>query len=243
VSVRPRETEETPAEAGAETAAGPVVSVVPGRPRYHVEGCRFLAGRPDVQSLPVDEARAEGYTACGVCKPDAALAAAEAPAPEPEPAEETAVLDTAAEEAPAETAPARKSTRRAPAKTAAGAATAASTATGRRGATANPEPAETAADAGTDADTGADAGLTDEAGTDSGAAAPAKPARKAAAKATKTTAAAGTSAGSNQVVVIPDRGKFHTETCRFVKDVPGTVTLSKTTAKRQGYTACGVCKP
>jgi hypothetical protein len=44
-------------------------------------------------------------------------------------------------------------------------------------------------------------------------------------------------------VVIPDRDKFHTDTCRFVKDVPGTVTLTKATAKRQGYTPCGVCKP
>ena len=31
------------------------VFVVPGRPRYHVEGCRFLAGR-DVDALPVVEA-------------------------------------------------------------------------------------------------------------------------------------------------------------------------------------------
>jgi len=68
-------------------------------------------------------------------------------------------------------------------------------------------------------------------------------AKATATKATATKAAAKPAAGSATVVVIPDRGKFHTETCRFVKDVPGTVSLAKTAAKRQGYTACGVCKP
>ena len=72
-----------------------------------------------------------------------------------------------------------------------------------------------------------------------GAAKAAKPAKKAAA-AEKAAPAKATAA---QVVVIPDRGKFHVETCRFVKGVPGTVTLTKTAAKRQGYTPCGVCKP
>jgi hypothetical protein len=198
VSVRPRETE---AEAAAETAETPAasagdVAVVPGRPRYHVTGCRFLAGRPDVESMAVEQAREEGYTACGVCKPDAALAAA---APEPEPATEEPAEPEAAEEPVAEEAPA-------PAKKAPAKRTRTAAASGAaRGATATVE-------------------------------APAKPAKKTAAK-------AASSAGTSQVVVIPDRGKFHAETCRFVKDVPGTVTLSKASAKRQGYAPCGVCKP
>ena len=193
VSVRPR-------EAGAETVAAEAagsagqVAVVPGRPRYHVEGCRFLAGRPDVETIAVEQAREEGYTACGVCKPDAALTAAAAPADEPaaeEPVAEETAPEPVAEEAPA---PAKK----APAK---------------RARTAAASGAATAASATVEA--------------------PAKPAKKAAAKAT----------GTAQVVVIPDRGKFHVPTCRFVKDVPGTVTLTKPTAKRQGYAPCGVCKP
>lgn len=58
--------------------AGATVLVVPGRPRYHVEGCRYLAGKA-VTEVDVGQAR-EQYTACGVCKPDAALAAFEEPA-------------------------------------------------------------------------------------------------------------------------------------------------------------------
>ncbi len=186
VSVRPREEVVEPAPVEDAVAAVGMVSVVPGRPRYHVAACRFLTGRPDVESIKVDEARAEGYTACGICKPDAALAA-EGAGEMPEP-----VVEEVVEAAP----PARK----APAKRATAAA-AATKAPAKRTATATAE----------------------------------KPA-KAAAKAT-------TAATGNQVVVIPDRGKFHMATCRFVKDVPGTVTVTKATAKRQGYTPCGVCKP
>ncbi|MCW2673751.1 MAG: hypothetical protein JWP14_2340 [Frankiales bacterium] len=51
------------------------VLVVAGRPRYHVAGCRYLTGK-DTESVPVAEARAQGFTSCGVCKPDEALAAA-----------------------------------------------------------------------------------------------------------------------------------------------------------------------
>ena len=195
VSMRPKE------EAAAETEAAPAsagqVAVVPGRPRYHVAGCRFLAGRPDVETVDVEQARSDGYTACGVCKPDAALEAAAAPAPEPaeEPVtEELPVEEPAVEEEPAEE-PAPAPAKRTAAKKTAAAATAA------------------------------------------------KPAKKAATAAKKTAAATKSTAAGGQVVVIPDRGKFHTEACRFVKDVPGTVTLTKTAAKRQGYAPCGVCKP
>jgi hypothetical protein len=191
VNVRPRE------EAAAAEPVAALVSVVPGRPRYHVESCRFLTGRPDVEQVGVDQARTEGYTACGVCKPDAALeAAAAAATPEAEPAPDAEVT-TLLEPAPAKKAPAKKA--------------AAATRSSRAAATATAEPAA--------------------------------PAKKAAAKTAVAAKAPAKAATGAQVVVIPDRGKFHIETCRFVKDVPGTLTISKATAKRQGYTACGVCKP
>ena len=45
------------------------------------------------------------------------------------------------------------------------------------------------------------------------------------------------------VVVVPDRDRFHRPQCRFVRDVAGATTLPKASATRQGYAACGVCKP
>ncbi len=55
-------------------APGGSVLVVQGRPRYHVAGCRYLSGKtPEV--VEVVRARDEGFTPCGVCKPDLALAA------------------------------------------------------------------------------------------------------------------------------------------------------------------------
>jgi hypothetical protein len=72
-------TPETSPVSGAELAAagGPTgdVLVVEGRPRYHVAGCRYLTGK-DAKTVAASTARAEGYSACGVCKPDDALAAA-----------------------------------------------------------------------------------------------------------------------------------------------------------------------
>ncbi|HWL37110.1 MAG TPA: phage holin family protein [Frankiaceae bacterium] len=209
VSVRPREadaTDSTPTEAvdmgaaaSSTASSAGEVSVVPGRPRYHVANCRFLAGRPDVETIAVEDARGEGYTACGVCKPDAALeAAAATPEPAAEPEPDLVAADATAEDIEPAAAPAKK----APAKRASRTA---------------------AASASTGASATADA--------------PAKPAKKAAEK------AAPAKATASQVVVIPDRGKFHVETCRFVKGVPGTVNLTKATAKRQGYAPCGVCKP
>src|SRR5687767_9592774 len=159
VSVKPREEAAAPAEEAAPAAAagtGGQVSIVPGRPRYHVASCRFLAGRPDVEQVDVEQARSDGFTACGVCKPDAALAAAEtAPEPEPEATEDTTAEDTLtapdAPAAPAKKAPAKR-TRTAAAAGSAGAATTAAL----------------------------DVPAADTAGDET--AAPAKPAKKAAAK-------------------------------------------------------------
>ena len=49
-------------------------------------------------------------------------------------------------------------------------------------------------------------------------------------------------ASTETVVVVPDRDKFHKETCRYAKN-PAAMAMSKAAAKRQGYKACGVCKP
>jgi hypothetical protein len=47
--------------------------VVDEHPRYHVAGCRWLAGRETIP-LPLDEARTDGFTPCAVCSPDRTLA-------------------------------------------------------------------------------------------------------------------------------------------------------------------------
>jgi hypothetical protein len=49
------------------------VYVVDEHPRYHVAGCARLAGQEAVP-LPLDEARTDGFTPCGVCAPDRTLA-------------------------------------------------------------------------------------------------------------------------------------------------------------------------
>ena len=49
------------------------VLVVDEHPRYHVPGCRHLAGHPAIP-LPLDEARTDGFTPCGLCAPDRTLA-------------------------------------------------------------------------------------------------------------------------------------------------------------------------
>ncbi|SDC29439.1 hypothetical protein [Actinokineospora iranica] len=50
------------------------VRVLDERPRYHLTGCNWLAGRQSL-ILPVSEARQLGFTPCGLCTPDAVLAA------------------------------------------------------------------------------------------------------------------------------------------------------------------------
>lgn len=74
--------------------------------------------------------------------------------------------------------------------------------------------------------------------------------RKSAAKTTagksttgKTTARKTAARTTSQVVAIPERGTYHLSACRFVKGRRDTEKLAKTTAKRRGYSACGVCKP
>lgn len=64
--------------------------------------------------------------------------------------------------------------------------------------------------------------------------------RKTAGGARKTTAK--TTRAAPTVLVIPDRDKFHKETCRYVKGQT-TQALAKADARKQGYKPCGVCKP
>jgi hypothetical protein len=206
---------------GDETAAEGSVLVVAGRPRYHVEGCRYLTGK-EADTVSVSEARAEGFTACGVCKPDDSLAAAAATPVEvvPAGADVATVEDLAVAEEPAPSAPAKAarvtkaaapvSMAKKPAAKAEKAPAKATKAAAAKAAPATKAPAK----------------------------APAKAAAKAAAPAKKAPAAK-----RPGVIVIPDRDKYHTADCRYVRGAEGAEELSKATATRQGYVACGVCKP
>ena len=62
--------EQSPAQASSaeSTGADQLVRVIPGRRRFHVDGCRFLAGR-ESEEIGLDRARNEGYSACSVCIP------------------------------------------------------------------------------------------------------------------------------------------------------------------------------
>jgi hypothetical protein len=190
----------------AAPAAGAVL-VVQGRPRYHVEGCRYLAGKLP-EEVEVAEALRQGFTACGVCKPDEALAGAAPAAPAAVVEEVVAAPVVKAVKAPAKAAKAATAVAKAPAKAAAPAKTAAKTA------------AKAPAKAATKV---------------------AAPAKAAAAKAPAKAPAK--SAAKPGVVVIPDRDKFHTAGCRYVRGADGATELTRATATRQGYTACGVCNP
>jgi hypothetical protein len=208
------------AAASAAAAAGAVLVVV-GRPRYHVEGCRYLTGK-QANSVDVHDARSEGFTACGVCRPDENLSAvADAPVVEEtvendadiQPPSEASVPEVAAVrlvKPPAKAAPAKA----APAK-AAPAKAAPAKAAPAKAAPAKAAPAK---------------------------AAPAKAApAKAAAPAKQAAPAAPVRRGG--VVVIADRDKFHTADCRYVRGAEDTSVLTRAAATKQGYVACGVCNP
>jgi hypothetical protein len=118
-SSRLRPAAEPAAAVDAEASSGATVLVVAGRPRYHVDGCRYLTGK-ETESVPVEKARADGFTACGVCKPDeAAVAEPAAPVSVPEADPVKAATKTIAK-APAKTA--TRSATKAPAKASASSA-------------------------------------------------------------------------------------------------------------------------
>ena len=212
-----RVTEQAPVadSASEEPGAAGSVLVVEGRPRYHVEGCRYLSGK-SAEEVDVLEAREEGFTPCGVCKPDDALAErADTVEVEVEEQDEAEVVeeDVPGVEVPAPTRTATRTATRtvkAPAKKAA----------------AKKAPAKAAAAAPVKRPAAVKA-----------------PSKAAVAAVASTPAAATAAKKPGSVVVIPDRGKFHKAECRYVRDVPEAEVLSKTAATRQGYAACGVCKP
>jgi hypothetical protein len=70
--------------------------------------------------------------------------------------------------------------------------------------------------------------------------APTRAARPAAKKPVAKKPAAAAASGS--VVVIPDRDKFHKDSCRYAKN-PAAMSMTKVAAKRQGYKPCATCKP
>jgi outer membrane biosynthesis protein TonB len=57
--------------AAGRSPRGQVVAI-PERGTYHQPGCRFVKGRRDTEKVTRSVAGRRGYTACGVCKPDAA---------------------------------------------------------------------------------------------------------------------------------------------------------------------------
>lgn len=235
------------ASAAAETVASGTVLVVEGRPRYHVEGCRYLSGKA-AQGVDVAEARDEGFSPCGVCKPDEALAA-RASVVDDEPLTEEIALDEVAVDEPVvepveeadvpvrrgRPAAARKA---APAKAPSTRAVKAPAASAPAKAPAK-APARTARTARTAAPV---APAVPTAPTKAGKAVKA-PSKAAAAAAASTPAAAAAAKRPGSVVVIPDRGKFHKPDCRFVRDAADAESMSRTAAGRAGYAACGVCKP
>ncbi len=64
-----------PADAAQLAVTTIEVLVVDGRPRYHLAGCPFLAGR-ETEAVPVAEAIDLGFTPCGTCRPADRLVAA-----------------------------------------------------------------------------------------------------------------------------------------------------------------------
>lgn len=279
-----------------EPGSGATVLVVPGRPRYHVTGCRYLSGR---QPEEVDVASArEQYTPCGVCRPDEALALAEAEDDEPVAVDDSGVPGVeptvSLDKAPADAdepdeepddadEPAVEPVRRRPAargRTAAAQRRPAAKAASRRVVIEDDgsdvvEPADepeelparlarSSRSASSTRSTRAAAARTADA-TAERPAAPRKRATKASGPSPVTTppapaaaetdvppaATAGTAAAAaprkaaprGRVVVIPDRGRYHKATCRFVRDADDTEDLTRGQAEKQGYQACGVCKP
>ena len=246
------------------------VLVVEGRPRYHVEGCRYLTGK-DANPLEVVQARQDGFTACGVCRPDAALSAAPAAAADSTSTDEDTSKDSDSKDSSKDSArrsvwprrrrPGPPRTRSRPVRP-------------RRPRPRSqprrppprprprplrrrhpprqlrrrpqvrphpprphpprPRPAKTAGKAAP----AKTAGKAAPAKTAPAKTAPAKTAGKAApAKEASTAPARG------GVVVIPDRGKYHTSECRYVRGAEDALTLTKAAATKQGYEACGVCNP
>lgn len=187
---------------GPASAVAGTVLVVENRPRYHVDGCRYLAGK-QAQEVDVVDAREAGFTACGVCKPDARLGATDG---EPRAGVDLdgAPTDVTTGDTPG-AAPGRQGSSRLDASPA------------------DPVHAPAVVPVG------------GSAVTPSAATQPEPGAQLA--------AVAGQAPAPGEVVVIPDRNRYHRADCRHVRGAAGAETLETSQASKQGYAACGVCKP
>ena len=331
---------------------GGTVLVVAGRPRYHVEGCRYLSGKA-AQAIDVLDALEEGFTPCGVCKPDTSLAELRTQDPN-RPADEyrggvqaaaAAAAGAGTVDRPFDVASGDVASGDVASDDASGDVVAGDivpddaaadselphgglanegrldaglpdggrqdeTTTNREtdrpdgdrgampvgGPAVSPAPANSGATPRTPAATARTARRTSTRATTTAVVgdtrsapstptsssprlAKAVPASKAtpATRASRTTPVVATpaktgpaatparaaragsvvatpaktgpaatparAARAGSVVVIPDRGRFHRADCRYVRGVGGATTMSKTAASKQGYDACGVCKP
>jgi hypothetical protein len=57
-----------PPAAAAQSAARGDVWVVPGRPRFHVQGCMII-GDQDAVAVPLEQALDDGFKPCSLCEP------------------------------------------------------------------------------------------------------------------------------------------------------------------------------
>ena len=279
--------EQAEPEDDEELEYGGTVFIVDGRPRYHVEGCRYLANK-ESEALDVLDAREEGFTPCGVCRPDEALeqalleeeaSAAEledeledeleetlliegidevdededdlaevvpaaSPAETTAPVTVTAAVDKARTKAPTKAAAAKKAAAKAaPAK--------APAATKVAAAAKEPVVAPLAVPAPTAPVTTPTKAVRSKKVAAKAVPAQAAPVQAAPAKAvgSKKVAAATVTppkaapAARGQVVIIPDRDKFHRADCRYVRDAGDAQLVTKAAASRGGFSACGLCKP
>jgi len=59
----------TPAPTPEATSAEPMVVVTRTGEKYHVAGCRYVVNKTDTRTIPLSQAKSEGYTPCSVCNP------------------------------------------------------------------------------------------------------------------------------------------------------------------------------
>jgi len=230
------------------------VLVVPGRPRYHIDGCRYIAGK-DVEELDVRDARDEGFTACGVCQPDEALEQEYGEVEQPQRSGSAPVggrpaakqqyddqqydddgydddgYDDQYDELDAADVPvvepAAVPAKRPARPAAAPASPKKQVASVRIPSTPAPATAPSRAQAPSRAPAPSRAAASSRAAAPGRAAAP----------------ASGRAGGTRTVVVIPELGTFHNSGCRYVRGVDGAYDQSRDNAVGEGYEPCGVCRP
>jgi hypothetical protein len=252
-------------------ATGADVLVISGRPRYHVGGCEFVEGNDDSEPLEINEARELGFTPCGACRPNETLARSaagkeHAPAPTPTPAPSVSSPEPEPEPEPAPVAVAEpQTTSFEPAPVTVAAAPVSTvgdpqqnnhrtrrTPTRKRTAPAT-EAAETAAQVAAPAPPAEPAAPAPPAQPappapppvatepEPAAAAPAVAAPPAAAAAPEVPAA-GRAARSKTVLAVASTKEYHRAGCELLVGAE-TEEMTRASAIRQAYLACGVCRP